>query len=232
MRMIKKYANSLSDIAFPVTCACCGASAPGKNRYICNWCAGRRFQEVSGFDSEILPEQVHFVFSMWHFDKGGYLQDLLHNLKYNYLREVGVELGRLLARRFLEKADEVLLENLRINDPVLIPVPLHKSKLKKRGYNQANAMAIGMAQHTKWQVIDQKQIIRQKKTQTQTGLNSAQRAENLRDAFLLKAPETLTGRFPIIVDDVFTTGATTFELARTVCTSQDMQSGIITVAKA
>lgn len=232
MKLFKKFADSLRDVVFPVTCACCGSSTTGKNRYICYWCETKRFQQASGYDSEILPEQVRFVFSMWQFDKGGYLQDLLHNLKYNFLREVGVELGRLLGRRLDENLEDYLTGQIRDNEPVLIPVPLHKSKLKKRGYNQAEALAAGISEMTRWEILGQDHVIRQKKTKTQTGLNSGQRAENLRDAFLLKSPESVQGRFPIIVDDVFTTGTTTFELARTICKNRELNTGIVTVAKA
>jgi len=85
---------------------------------------------------------------------------------------------------------------------------------------------------TNWEVIGEDQVIRRKKTQTQTGLNTSQRNKNLKDAFLVKDQNVLAGRFSVIVDDVFTTGATTFELANTIDSGSEAKTGILTVAKA
>ena len=232
MRMIKKIGETFGEIAFPVTCACCGSSTSGNNRYICHWCTYKRFERAEIDLGEIKPENVSFVYAMWHFDKGGYLQDLLHNLKYNFLRGVGEELGKILAQRFLESANQELKELIDLNKPIIIPVPLHKSKKRQRGYNQARAVSLGISMITNWEVIGEDQVIRRKKTQTQTGLNTSQRNKNLKDAFLVKDQNVLAGRFSVIVDDVFTTGATTFELANTIDSGSEAKTGILTVAKA
>lgn len=169
---------------------------------------------------------------MWYFDKGGYLQQLLHCLKYNYLQHAGIELGSILGRFLLNRSD---LDPLKVFDqkkPILIPVPLHKSKQRKRGYNQARALAEGVSKITKWDLIDEKSVIRVRKTKTQTGLNSSERAKNVHHAFFIKRPDQLRNCQPIIVDDVFTTGATTFELANQISKKISERVLIITVAKA
>ncbi len=232
MKTIIKIGETFGEIAFPVTCACCGSSTSGKNRYICHWCTYKRFERAEFDLGEIKPENVSFVHSMWLFDKGGYLQDLLHNLKYNFLRGVGEELGKMLAQNFLDHANQDLKNLIELNNPIIIPVPLHKSKKRQRGYNQARALALGISQITGWEVIDEGLIIRQKKTQTQTGLNTSQRNENLKGAFLVTDQEVISERFSVIVDDVFTTGATTFELANTIVSDSEAKTGILTVAKA
>ncbi len=169
---------------------------------------------------------------MWNFDKGGYLQDLLHKLKYHHLRGVGLELGYLMGTNFLHRHSQEELDGIHEAKPLIMPVPLHRSKKRKRGYNQARALGEGVAKSTGWEILKPGVIERIKKTKTQTGLNLKQRSENLRGVFRVTDSQPLKGRFPIIVDDVFTTGATTFELARVIHNLNEQSSGIMTVAKA
>lgn len=232
MISIQKFNKSISEIIFPVCCVCCGASTSRDGRLICNWCEKERFEFVSVEDYELQPETVLGLYSMWYFDKGGYLQQLLHSLKYNYLQIAGNELGSILGRFLLNDSNLNTLKTFDDKKPILIPVPLHKSKLRKRGYNQARALAEGVAKSTKWDLIDEKSVIRVRKTQTQTGLNSSQRARNVQNAFSIERPDHLLNYQPIIVDDVFTTGATTFELANQLFQVTMNRSLIITVAKA
>ncbi len=229
---IKKFKKTISEIIFPVCCVCCGVSTYQDGRLICIWCEKDRFEFVSVEDYEIQPETVLGLYSMWHFDKGGYLQQLLHSLKYNYLRNAGIELGTILGRFLLNHSDLDSLIICNHKKPILIPVPLHKSKLRKRGYNQARALAEGIMKITKWDLIDEKTVIRVRKTTTQTGLNSAERAKNVHNAFSIKRPDHLENCQPIIIDDVFTTGATTFELADKIFKETSNRVLIVTVAKA
>lgn len=178
---------------------------------------------------EILPESVTSLFSMWYFDKGGYLQQLLHNLKYNHLKGVGRELGRLLAATYLRNSEPGQI--LEMN-PLIVPVPLHKSRLRKRGYNQARVLAEGFAELTNWEIIGKEAITRTRNTGTQTGLTGKQRSDNLRNAFQINGVEQLHDREVIIIDDVFTTGATTFELASTIYENTQSRSEIVTIARA
>lgn len=230
MNHFKKLIEYYSEIVFPVTCACCGAPQEKKGEYLCEWCKNDRFERVYGNKTEVVPEKIEFVFSMWNFDKGGYLQGLLHDLKYNFLRGVGEELGRFTARTFLEYYRH--LHELEEANPVIVPVPLHKSKKRTRGYNQARALSRGFSQVTGWDVLDSGEVIRIRKTRTQTGLSSADRSKNVKGAFKIAREEVLQNRFPIIIDDVFTTGATTYELADVLLYGRKGKAGIVTVAKA
>ena len=232
MITIKKFRESISEIIFPVCCVCCGVSTNRSGRLICSWCERDRFESVSGENFEIKPETVLGLTSMWYFDKGGYLQQLLHNLKYNYLQNAGIELGSILGRFLLNRSNLDSLCFFNQKKPILIPVPLHKSKLRKRGYNQARALAEGVLKSTNWDLIDEGAVIRVRKTTTQTGLNSAERANNVHKAFSIDKPDLMRNCQPIIVDDVFTTGATTFELAGQIFKETANRVFIITIAKA
>jgi ComF family protein len=226
-----KLLRPFIDIFFPPVCICCGCSLKGMNRHICYWCGYDRFEYARGYDEELNPESVLFVWSMWEFDKGGYIQDLLHNLKYHHLRGVGTELGYIAGRTFLDRMSADTLQFLDARIPILVPVPLHASKRRKRGYNQTMALGEGLSASLMWDLSAEVDVERVRKTRTQTGLNTAQRAANLKGAFQIKNPEVFLNRIPIIVDDVYTTGATAHELASTL-SGYDLKCGIITIARA
>lgn len=226
---------SLLEIAFPQVCICCSNSLNSLDRFLCDACRYRRFELYYRNENSILPDNVEFCYQMWSFDKGGYLQLMLHKLKYDYLKGVGVELGRILGRQFLRYNSDVYTFE-KSDNPLIIPVPLHPSKQRKRGYNQARALGVGLSQSTGWELIEEGVVIRQKKTTTQTGLDTDKRTENIRNAFHITDEKIIEGRFLIIVDDVFTTGATSFELIRilvkSVSAESDTKAGILTVAGA
>ncbi len=219
------------ELLFPVVCPCCGSSIQQSGKHLCNWCSKQRFEDAEIDKNLFLPDSVKRQFSMWKFDKGGYLQQMLHNLKYNFLQSVGEDLGIILAEKFLSVHQGQLNELFRHGEPIIVPVPLHKSKLRKRGFNQAGALARGFSRKTGWQVIPQGSVQRIKRTTTQTGLSSEKRTSNLKNAFLVQENVDLEYKTPVIIDDVFTTGATTFELAG-VLNEKSNPAVIVTVAKA
>lgn len=227
--------KSLAEIAFPQVCICCSNSLNSPDRFLCDSCRYRRFELYYRDESSILPDHVKFCYQMWSFDKGGYLQLMLHKLKYDYLKGVGVELGQILGRQFLYYNSDVYTFK-PADRPLIVPVPLHPSKQRKRGYNQARALGVGLSQSTGWELIEEGIVVRQKRTTTQTGLDTDKRTENLRNAFKITDSGKIEGRLLVIVDDVFTTGATTFELIKILVNSvpanSDTKAGILTVAGA
>lgn len=232
MDRVKFYFNQLAEIAFPVTCVCCGCSTIYKRNYLCSWCLNERFEPAIVDKWELFPEVVWKQFALWKFDKGGYLQQLLHGLKYQNLRGVGEELGYILGNTFLSSVSDELVKIVAGNEPLLVPVPLHRHKQRKRGFNQARAIAMGISRAANWDIIDKGSLIREKNTKTQTGLNLSQRSDNLEKAFTILKGDFLENRLPVIVDDVFTTGATTFELAKTLSDAGAERVAILTVCKA
>lgn len=215
--------KSLHNIVFPHICVCCGLALEKEDLHICHVCLSRRFDPPEEFP-EILPEGIESRIALWQFDKGGYLQHLLHCLKYERIAGIGIELGRQLGLKLLERVSE--------SKPLLIPVPLHHKKERIRGYNQARMIALGISDRTGWDVIPEMSLIRNRFTQTQTGLTLEQRNKNLSGSFELKDSKELRDKYPIIVDDVYTTGATTFELFATLKSNGFEKTGIATIAQA
>jgi ComF family protein len=142
----------------------------------------------------------------------GGLRELIHLLKYEQVRPAAVVLGRMLAESI-----SGLAPHWTRRDVLVVPVPLHRKKLRQRGFNQSELIA----QHAlKLGAADSKMILhpgileRRRETQSQIGLTRHQRRENLRGAFAVAVPEEIAGREILLVDDVFTTGTTASECAR------------------
>lgn len=124
----------------------------------------------------------------------------MHQLKYNKRPEAGFRMGQLYAH--------VLKNSESWSQPdLIIPVPLHPAKLKKREYNQSECIANGMASVLLIPVIADN-LIRIENTETQTRKSRFARYENLKGAFLCRNPGSLTDKHILMVDDVITTGAT------------------------
>lgn len=229
-KIVSQFIKTLNGIAFPQVCSCCSNQLYSDDRYICDLCLLERFEPADTSKDEILPEFVDFLFTMWIFDKGGYLQQLMHKLKYEFLKGVGVELGIQLGRSFRQSG---IFKNNSVDEKwMIIPVPLHHKKRRKRGYNQARSLAEGFAKNTGYTIAEEGLVIRTRYTTTQTGLSTSERSKNVKQAFMVTEPEKLKGIKTIIIDDVYTTGATTFELARIITEITEEKTGIVTVAKA
>ena len=128
------------------------------------------------------------------------VQRMVHMLKYQGLTAAGQTLGRALGR-MLER------ESLAEARPVVVPVPLHGSRLRERGYNQSVLIARALARVLDLPVED-RALKRVRATETQTNLDSAQRGANMEGAFLVRRKDLVRGRPVLLVDDVVTTGAT------------------------
>lgn len=143
---------------------------------------------------------VYSAAAFYFFTKGGKVQQLLHNLKYNGKKELGYEIGKLYG---LELKSAPLFNNVEC----VIPVPLHQIKLKKRGYNQSDFFADGLAESL--QIPSHKEILfRAKATSTQTKKSAFERWLNVDSIFKLRNENKIEGKHILLVDDVITTGST------------------------
>jgi ComF family protein len=138
--------------------------------------------------------------SLFRFEKGSAYQALLHDLKYRGNRKAGLYLGRLLGQA---------LKHTAFSDcDLMVPVPLHRKRLKQRGYNQSEIIARGASEITGIPVAS-RLISRKRNMRSQTSMNRQERFENMATAFTLcdYFPD-LHGKKILLVDDIITTGAT------------------------
>jgi ComF family protein len=134
--------------------------------------------------------------ALWVFDKAGTLQSVQHALKYQNRPRYGVPLGRLMGAAFAE--------SYRVPDGV-VPIPLHRTRMLERGYNQSATLSEGVADELDC-ALRTDLLERPTPTRSQTGLSREARWRNVRDAF------AVTGdcgeKEWLLVDDVLTTGST------------------------
>lgn len=163
----------------------------------------------------------------------GPLQEAIYQIKY--LKRP--ELARALAFTMLPPTVALFrtMKAYEISDPaaitadVVVPVPLHKSKIKERGFNQAEELAISVGRLLDLKV-DGISLKRIRPTRPQFGLSRGERRRNLEGAFV--ASKALAGKNVILVDDVLTSGATIYECARAVTSAGGIVLGAITLARA
>ena len=139
----------------------------------------------------------------------GELRTVILQLKYLRRRRLGIKLGKLLAPLWVS-----IPESNGNQLPLLVPVPLHKTRERARGFNQAEALARGLSAQLaalsgkRVARVSTKCVERTRPTVPQAGLSLRQRHENVRGVFRVPSPECVHERTIVLVDDVMTTGAT------------------------
>ena len=136
----------------------------------------------------------------------GVLRDLIHAMKYQRVYGLVTPLGRLLQSHFSAYWQEQ-------KPHAILPVPLHRRKLRSREFDQALALASHLSQHVQiplWVDV----LRRSRPTLPQVGLNAKERQRNVRGAFSVTNPSLCAGKTLLLIDDVYTTGATVQECAR------------------
>ncbi len=210
--MLRTFADTVLDFIYPPTCLACSSHLPNGRERLCRSCwdsiprvtptlplylESREKVVASGIMSDLI--------SLFVFEKGGAFQHLVHALKYQGFEKIGRELGKQLGERVIE---------LGLQADLLLPVPLHRRKLRERGYNQADAIARGMQMVMKCDLTTDL-LRRARFTVSQTTLTLEERKKNMENAFEVVPSRTLMvkGASVIIVDDVLTTGATLISCA-------------------
>ena len=143
---------------------------------------------------------VEHVAALHYFIKKGKIQKLVHAFKYKNKPQVAILMGRMLGLKYSESL-------LFSTADLIIPIPIHYARLQQRGYNQSYLIAKGVSEETGIP-ISQKVLIKNKGIVSQTNKKRDERFVNVLNTFDLKNSETLEGKSILIVDDVFTTGAT------------------------
>ncbi len=191
-------------LIYPATCLNCNETLISAENFICTSCK----MDLPETMDHLNPENELFqkfaynplvksAAAFLYFNEGGIAQKLIHNLKYEGAHEIGDLLGAEYGRTL----------STFLNPDIIVPVPIHKKKLSKRGYNQSLGFANGLASCFEESEVRDDLIYRIKNTATQTRKNKLSRWQNV-DNIYSEVKEDLEGKVVAIVDDVITTGAT------------------------
>lgn len=211
---IRSTYRQILDIVAPKACLICNGLIPKGSESLCHHCVlrylPRMYPENRG---TMLPGFVRWKVSIWYFKEGQWLQTLIHRLKYSSDYGVGSDLGHMAALLFLSRYPH-LAKELTPENSLIIPVPIHPKRRRKRGYNQSYAIAEGWKNVLSSTILDEGVLSRTQFRPSQVGLNKYDRRENMRGIYSVEDPIIYTYRLKhvLVLDDVITTGATCYEL--------------------
>lgn len=205
--IVKHVFQPLMDSIYPKLCISCGAGISSHDVVICESCFYRLPKTNFHFQPDNALEKVFWgriplfsAASYLYFRKKGMTQRILHAFKYKGVKEIGQDIGKVYGK--------LLSQSDRFNTiDYIIPVPLHREKLLKRGYNQSEWFGIGLQESSQMKLLPNS-LIRTENTASQTRKNRFQRWENVETVFEIKNPEILSNKHVLLVDDIITTGAT------------------------
>jgi ComF family protein len=165
---------------------------------------------------------VTYVMTLFRFVKESRVQHLLHALKYKNQPELGIALGRMYGQ-------DLLAANFKQQFDLIIPVPLHASRKRTRGYNQSEEFGKGLSEILDIPCSDRfmKRMI---KTETQTRKSRLNRWKNVNEVFQVITPREVEGKRIPLVDDVVTTGATLEACGQALLTAGCMELSIACIA--
>ena len=223
------WVQALLNLLYPRTCRVCEAPLTGRD-WFCRSCEQAfptldpPFCHVCGepYDGlmdrpfrcdNCVDRKLHFDFAVAGYRAEGEVRELIHRFKYGRDITLRAPLGKLLCRAL----DDPRLQAEDLSAWTLVPVPLHRTREREREFNQSHELCLQLARHTGIPV--QNVMKRLRSTDRQARLTRTQRLENLRGAFAMRRgfigkTSPLAGAKVLLVDDVFTTGATTDECAR------------------
>jgi len=230
-RVLRSPLDALGCALLPGFCALCGSPLPHLSSVpICDVCwsefplqtgpacarcgdsleasAPESLQSMTGLCRACRMAPPPFVRAVAYGPYQDPMRAAIHALKYDRLHPAARRLGRMLAQAIAQLSGEAPSEML------VVPVPLHRSKMAQRGFNQARSLAVHALEalrhtHPEWRLtLASSTLMRLRATESQAGLSSRMRRQNVRGAFQVSTPAAVTLKHILLIDDIFTTGAT------------------------
>lgn len=221
--------SDLVNLFFPEVCAACNNALFKGESVICTQClfhlpkTNFHLQPSNPVEKQFWGKvPIHAATALYYFNKGARVQHLIHQLKYKGEKKVGVLAGNILG--------EALKQSETFNSvSTIVPVPLHISKLRIRGFNQSDFFATGISEAMNVPAIPDL-LFRNTNTSTQTKKNRFSRFENVNKVFSLNPAYTHSPHHFLLVDDVITTGSTMVSCAETLLEIPGSKVSIATIA--
>lgn len=216
-------------LIYPNICMACNQNLQKSEKGICTFC--RHKLPVTNYHLEHENPlmkyfwgriNIHAIASMYFFNKGSKVQRLLHRLKYEGRKEIGILLGEIYGFQLKESNSFSAIN-------AIIPVPLHAVKKNQRGFNQSEVFAEGLSKSMEIS-FNTDCLFRITATQTQTKKSRIKRWENVEEKFKMIDNAALHNKHILLVDDVITTGATLEACAQKLLLMPGVKISIATIA--
>ena len=232
--------GAIASLLYPPVCTICGANVRA-SEYLCDQCEAKTARVIAPFCQKCSEpfegaitgtftcancahRTIYFDTAVAAYRSRGIVRQIIHTFKYGrqiYLRH-------LVARWLYAALDDERLSNRRFD--IIIPVPLHPTRQRERGFNQASLLAELLSAEISIQSKPALERIRY--TTTQTALDRAERMENLHKAFRLRKNADVRRLRVLLIDDVLTTGSTLSECARVLKRAGAISVHAVTAARA
>lgn len=227
--MKMKSLSHLFNLFYPSVCVCCEEKLLDQEKLICLRC---RFDLPFVDNGNFISNNLTNTFkgrillekgaSFLYYNEVGKTKNLIHALKYRANQEIGDFIGNWFG--------EKLLASKNFNDiDYIIPVPLHKSKLRKRGYNQLTLFGESLSKVLNIDYLEGA-LKRISFTKTQTSKKRIDRFQNTSSKFTINKPEVLNHKHVLLIDDVITTGATLEACCKELLKAEKIKISIVTIA--
>lgn len=197
----------LLNLLFPKVCLGCKTVLVAQENFMCSYCShDLPLTNIHVHDAKVISKVFYgtvileHATALFYYPKKGVVRQLIHHLKYKNQEAISAYLGKWLGVELQDCGFYNAID-------VIIPVPLHKKRLRERGYNQVDGFAKELAISLNAD-FNNTTLLRRKNTSTQTIKNRLTRWKNVQTIFEVIDNSTLRGKHILLVDDVITTGAT------------------------
>ena len=220
----------LTDFFSPRSCCVCGKRIT-ENSLVCMEC----LLSIPFSRDSLRPEDNDTARMLWgklhaekavaavHYLPQSKMARLLYLIKYGKRPDVAHLLGRIVA-------EQLMLHGFFDDIDIVVPLPLHIKREKQRGYNQSLFIAKGVCEVPRLPIAAAT-VFRVRDTSTQTRLSASERLKNMEGAFRLVCPEMIEGKHVLLIDDIFTTGASVTACGNELLTAPDTKVSVLTVGK-
>jgi ComF family protein len=224
--------SPLPRLSFVPICNACWIEIPVHGGSSCSRCGDSLDQALTNVCRTCRIAPPPFERAVSYGSYTGRMRQAIHALKYQRIHPVAQKLGSMLGEAIAQLAAQAP------SDLLVVPVPLHRSKRRDRGFNQARLLASAAVaslrkSHPTWRLtLAPGMLVRQRLTGSQAGLTPRQRRINVRGAFHVSDPQAIAGKHVLIVDDILTTGATVRAAARALIAAGAESVWVATLARA